>query len=37
MHPERFDGVKAGIPVSVVKITIVGEMKAYHLFDAMFE
>jgi hypothetical protein len=37
MHPKRFNGVAAGIPVGVVKITIVGKMKAYNLFDTMFE
>ena len=37
MHPERFDGVAACIPVGVVKIAIVGKMKAYHLFDAMLK
>ena len=37
MNPEGFDGVAAGIPVGVVKITIVGEMKAHDLFDTMFE
>ncbi len=37
MNPEGFNGVAAGIPVGVVKVSIVGEMKAYHLFDTMFE
>ena len=37
MYPEGFDGVATCIPVGVVKISIVGEMKAYDLFDTMLE
>ena len=37
MDPERFDGVAAGIPVGVVKISIIWKMKTYHLFNAVFE
>ena len=37
MHPEGLDCLAARIPVSVVKITVVGEMKAHDLFDAVFK
>ena len=37
MYPERFDGVAARIPVGVVKIAIVGKMKAYDLLDTMLK
>ena len=37
MDPEGFDGVATCIPVGVVKISVVGKMKAYDLFDTMLE
>ncbi len=37
MYPEGLDGVAAGIPMGVMKIAIVGKMKAHHLLDTMLK
>jgi hypothetical protein len=37
VNPEGFDSVAACIPMGVVKISIVGKMKADDLFDTMLK